>query len=228
MFYTNRMKILVVEDEVRIAEHIKKGLELERYIVDTAYDGREGYDLLTMGNYDVALIDYMLPIMNGVDIIKKVRKEGINIPIVLLTAKSSTQDKVIGLHAGADDYITKPFSFEELLARITAVSRRAEKPLQMQLTVGDIELNVQTHMVIKNHKEVTLSKKEIMLLEYLMRNKNITVSKEQLIDNVWSYDSDILPNTVEATIKNLRSKLDNGKVSYIKTVRGFGYMMTDK
>lgn len=220
------MRILVVEDEHRIANSIKKGLEQERYAVDIAYDGNDGFDMASTEEYDLIILDLMLPGMNGLQICKELRKKQIHSPILILTAKGQIQDKVEGLDSGADDYLTKPFSFEELLARIRALSRRPKNSLDSVLTVGDLDLNSQTFEVFRDKKAIKLSSREFSFLEFLMRHRGKIVTKEQIIAHVWDYDSDILPNTVEVYIKNLRAKIDlpfSGKKPLIQTVRGFGY-----
>lgn len=220
------MKILVVEDEHRIANTIKKGLEQERFIVDVAYDGNDGYDLASTENYNVIILDVMLPKLDGLTICKNLRKEGNHTPILMLTAKGQIQDKVEGLDAGADDYLTKPFSFEELLARIYALHRRPKQIVSDILKVDDLTLNMHEYTVTRADKRIQLSSKEFSLLEYLMRHAKKIVTKDQIISHVWDYDADILPNTVEVYIKNLRSKIDypfHQKNPLIQTVRGFGY-----
>lgn len=214
------MRILVIEDEHRIANSIKKGLEQERYAVDVVYSGNEGYDLAATEDYDLIILDLLLPEMDGISICRELRKNKIHTPVLMLTAKGQIQDKVTGLDSGADDYLTKPFSFEELLARIRALIRRPKTAVQENLKAGDLTLNSNLKEVKIKNKNVNLSAKEFSLLEYLMRNTNKIVSKDQIISNVWNYDADILPNTVEVYIKNLRNKIGN---ITIKTVRGFGY-----
>ena len=214
------MKILVVEDEHKIANSIKKGLELENYVTDVAFDGIEGFDLGSLGDYDVIILDLMLPGMDGIEICNKLRSEGVHTPILMLTAKSQISDKVKGLNAGADDYLAKPFAFEELLARVKALNRRPQKLDGKVLSVGEITLNTQTQTVIKNGKEIILSVKEFSLLEYFLRHQRQVVSKDRLIASVWNYDTDILPNTVEVFVAGLRKKLGR---DFIKTIRGFGY-----
>lgn len=220
------MRILVVEDEHRIANSIKKGLEQERYAVDVAYNGNDGFDLASTEDYDVIILDLLLPGMDGLEVCRKLREEGIHTPILILTAKGQTQDKVIGLDSGADDYLTKPFSFEELLARIRALKRRPENFLPTVLTFDDLQLNTQNFEVKRGKQKIKLSKKEFSLLEYLMRHANQVLTKEQIINHVWDYDANILPNTVEVYIKNLREKVDKpfaNKKRLIQTIRGFGY-----
>lgn len=224
------MKILVVEDEHLIANSLKKGLEQEKYTVDIAYDGLEGYDLASSGDYDLILLDLMLPNLDGLTICKKLRQENNHTPILMLTAKSQLEDKIIGLNSGADDYLTKPFAFEELLARIRALSRRPQKTNGKILTVGDLSLDTVTYEVKRGNKNIQLSSKEYSLLECLIRHSNQILNKDQLIQYVWSYESDILPNTVEVYIRNLRQKIDipfKNKTPLIKTIRGFGYKITN-
>jgi len=215
------MRILVVEDEHRIATTLKKGLEQERYAVDLAFSGNEGYDLASSEEYDLIILDLMLPGLDGLTVCKNLRREKKQTPILMLTAKSQTEDKITGLDAGADDYLTKPFAFAELLARVRALSRRPKQGVTEKLEVGALCLNSQTFEVKRGDQRVMLSSREFSILEYLMRNANVIVSKEQIINHVWDYDADILPNTVEVNIRNLRQKL--GKPELIQTVRGFGY-----
>lgn len=216
------MRILVVEDEHRIATSIKKGLEQEKYAVDVAFDGETGLDMALSEEFDVLILDRMLPGMDGLEICKVLRREGVHTPVLMLTARGSVSDKVDGLDNGADDYMTKPFSFEELLARLRALTRRPKTELNLKLVVGDLEIDPSSYEVKVGNKPVNLSSKEYSVLEYLARNAGKTVTKEKLINHVWNYDADILPNTVEATIKNLRRKIGEKLIS---TVRGFGYKL---
>ncbi len=227
------MKILIIEDEEKIANSLKKGLQQENYIVDVAYDGEEGYDLASSEKYDLIILDLMLPIIDGLTICRKLREEdNVKTPILMLTAKGSIEDKVTGLNIGADDYLPKPFSFEELLARVKALVRRPQNYNKSQkLTVNDLQLDSQNYEVKRDGKGIVLSRKEFLLLEYLMRNKGKIVDKDELISNVWNYESDILPNTVEVYIGYLRKKIDEPfKKSrpLIQTIRGFGYKLSEK
>lgn len=226
------MKILVIEDEHRIANTIKKGLEQERYVVDVCYTGPDGFDLASTEEYDLILLDLMLPGMDGVTVCKSLREQQIHTPILILTAKGQTRDKVDGLNAGADDYVTKPFSFEELLARIRALTRRPKNAVAGEvLSVGDLRLNPVSFEVSRGKTSITLSNKEFSLLEYMMRNKNSILTKEQITSHVWDYDADILPNTIEVYIRKLRNKIDipfKNKKNLILTMRGFGYKLTNK
>lgn len=221
------MRILLIEDEQKIANALKRGLEQERYAVDVAYDGKEGMARALAGKYDVLVLDRMLPgISDGLEICKMVRAEKNKQPILLLTARDSTRDRVEGLDSGADDYLVKPFSFEELLARIRALLRRPETPRDTVLRVGDLELHPDTFQVRRAGKDLQLSRKEFALLEYLMRSAGIVLSKDQIIAHVWDFDADILPNTVEAFIASLRKKVDRPFQcpAHIHTARGYGYI----
>lgn len=220
------MRILVIEDEQRIANAISQGLKQENHAVDVAYTGTEGFDLASTEEYDVIILDLMLPGMDGLTICKQLRINDINTPILILTAKDQMTAKVKGLDSGADDYLTKPFAFEELLARIRAITRRPKNIINEVLTVADLQLNTNSFEVKRGNVNISLSNKEYALLEYLMRNANRTLTKDQIISHVWNYDADILPNTIEVYIRNLRNKID---VPFIKnkplinTIRGFGY-----
>jgi len=221
------MRILVVEDEHKIAQAIKKGLEQETYAVDIAYDGEDGFDLASTEDYDIIILDLMLPKMDGMTVCTKLRREkNIHTPILILTAKGDTEDKVQGLNKGADDYLAKPFAFSELLARVRALSRRPKQTLDPVLTVGDLSLNTLTFEVTRAGKSIVLSKTEYALLEYLLRHTHTVCTKEQIISHVWDYDADILPNTVEVYIGYVRDKIDRPfpvSKHLIRTVRGFGY-----
>lgn len=220
------MRVLVVEDEHRIAASVKKGLQQERYAVDVAYTGTDGYDLASTEDYDLIILDIMLPGLNGIEVCRRLRKNHNHTPVLLLTAKGQIQDKVEGLDCGADDYVTKPFSFEELLARVRALIRRPKKVQEMILKVDGLTMDTKTFEVKRDGKNIGLSGKEFALLEYLMRHSGQILTKEQIIAHVWDYDADILPNTVEVYIKNLRTKVDSpfqNNDELIITVRGFGY-----
>lgn len=220
------MKLLVVEDEHRIASALKKGLEQEAYVVDLAYDGTEGYDLAATTPYDLIILDLMLPGMDGLTFTRKLREEKVQTPILILTARGQVKEKVTGLSAGADDYLAKPFAFEELLARIRALARRPQTMVGNTLAVDGLTLDTVNFRVVRDGKPIKLSGKEYALLEYLMRQAGRVLTKEQIIDHVWDYDADILPNTVEVYIRNLRKKIDlpfPDLSELIHTTRGFGY-----
>ena len=218
------MRLLVVEDDHKIANAIKRGLTQEKFAVDTEFDGESGLSAASTINYDLIILDRMLPGIDGVEICKKLRDKSIHTPILMLTAKSNIGARVEGLNAGADDYLPKPFSFEELLARIRALLRRPTSTTNDELKVDNLRLNTLSFKVIRDRKEIKLSSTEFALLEYLMRNKGQVLSKENIIEHVWNFDADILPNNVEVYIGYLRSKIDKGHdKKLIKTVRGFGY-----
>ena len=224
------MRILIVEDEHKIANSLRDGLEQAGFAVDVAYTGTDGYDLAVTEDYDLILLDLMLPGMDGAEICRNLRIEDIQVPILMLTAKSSLDDRVEGLKIGADDYLTKPFAFTELLARIKALLRRPGNLIPDKLSCGDLQINTQTFKVERGGKEISLSRKEFSLLEYLMRNKNHIITKNKIIEHVWNYDSDVLPNTVEVYVGYLRNKIDKpfkNKPRLIKTARGFGYKIEE-
>lgn len=221
------MRILVVEDEHKIAGAIKAGLEQENYAADIEYDADAGLGAALHESYDVMVIDRMLPgAIEGLDICRAVRKAGIHTPILLLTARDQTRDRVEGLNAGADDYLVKPFSFEELLARLRALMRRPAATSGAVLKVGDLTLDPVKFQVERGGQTVDLSAKEFALLEYMMRNPGRVLSKDNIISHVWDFDADVLPNTVEVYVGYLRNKIDKPfKKPLLKTQRGFGYVL---
>lgn len=220
------MKILLIEDEPKINQNIKQGLTQEKHIVDSAFDGEKGYDLASTETYDLIILDLMLPKLNGLEICRQLRLDQNHTPILMLTAKNQVQDKVTGLNSGADDYLAKPFAFSELLARIHALGRRPKKTLNNILEFSDITLNSLTYEVKRKNKVIELSRKEFTLLEYFMKNPQRIITKDQLIQSVWDYEADILPNTVEVYVGYLRTKL--GRPNVIQTNRGFGYKLSLK
>lgn len=218
------MRLLIIEDERKIARVIAEALKRETYAVDAVHDGEEGFNLADSQPYDLLIVDRMLPGMEGAEIVKKLRKNGKNMPILFLTALGTTEDKAFGLDAGADDYLVKPFAIDELLARVRALLRRPPIQRPDVLKIADLTIDKQQQTVMRAGKTIDLTSKEYALLEYLMQHPNQILSKETLIDHVWDFDADILPNNVEAYIKNLRQKIDKPfKKQLIKTVRGFGY-----
>jgi DNA-binding response OmpR family regulator len=224
------MRILVVEDEHKIANAIKQGLEQERYAVDVEYDGDAGLGSALSETYDVMIIDRMLPgSVEGLEICRQVRQAKNQTPILLLTAKDQVKDRVEGLNSGADDYLIKPFSFEELLARVRALMRRPAAAQSNLIKVGDLSLDTISYAVERAGQKIDLSAKEFALLEYMMRNAGRVLSKDNIISHVWDFDSDILPNTVEVYMGYLRSKIDKpfGR-PLLHTSRGFGYSIRDK
>ena len=223
------MRILLVEDDVAIAQSLKEGLEDEAYAVDVVHDGDEGYRTATADDYDVIILDVMLPEMNGYEVCRALRKDGNQTPILMLTARDAERDIVEGLDMGADDYLAKPFSFEVLLARLRALLRRPNEKLEEVLRVGDLTLDPSLKKVTRANQEISLTAKEYAVLEYLMRNAGKVLSKEQIISHVWDFDADVLPNNVELFIMFLRRKIDKPFDSkLIHTVPGFGYKLEDK
>jgi DNA-binding response OmpR family regulator len=221
------MRVLIIEDEHKIARALKKALEQENYAVDVAYDGDDGYAMATTEPYDVAVVDRMLPgSYDGLAIVKAMRDENIHTPVLFLSALGSVSERTLGLDAGADDYLVKPFALEELLARIRALLRRPTEQQSTTLTAGDLTLDTVTYAVERAGTPIQLTSKEYALLEYMMRNPGRPLSKEVIISHVWDYDADILPNTVEVYIKYLRNKIDAPfDQPLIHTVRGFGYKL---
>ncbi len=226
------MRILIVEDEIKLAASIKKGLEITGYAADMVHDSEDAISHGVDSDYDLILMDRMLPGgMNGVDVIKELRKNDVHTPILMLTAKGSIDDKISGLDGGADDYLVKPFSFDELLARIKALLRRPKTQIGTVLKIDNLELSPSNYDVRRDNQNIVLSSKEFSLLEYLMRHPNQVLAKDQIIAHVWNEDADILPNTVEVYIGYLRNKIDKPfkrQKPLIKTVRGFGYKLSNK
>lgn len=223
------MRILLVEDDVAIARSLKEGLEDEAYAVDVVYDGDEGYRTATADDYDVIILDVMLPEMNGHEVCRALRQDGNQTPILMLTARDAERDIIEGLDVGADDYLAKPFSFEVLLARLRALLRRPNEKLEEVLRVGDLTLDPSLKKVMRANQKINLTAKEYGVLEYLMRNTGKVLSKEQIISHVWDFDADVLPNNVELFIMFLRRKIDKPFGSkLIHTVPGFGYKLEDK
>lgn len=226
------MRILVVEDEEKIANAIKRGLEQEKYAVDVEYDADSGLGAALNESYDAMIIDRLLPgSMEGLDIARQVRGKNIQTPILILTAKDQIRDRVTGLNTGADDYLVKPFAFDELLARVRALLRRPAESKGTVLRAKDLTLNTISYEVKRDGKLVALSSKEFALLEYLIRNQNRVLSKDNIISHVWDFEADILPNTVEVYIGYLRTKIDKpfkDSPQLIHTLRGFGYKLGEK
>jgi DNA-binding response OmpR family regulator len=219
------MHILVVEDESRLTTLIKRALEGERHIVDVAYDGATAYAMATETRYDLILLDLMLPEIDGIQVCKDLRKEGVDSRILMLTARGGTEDRVTGLDAGADDYLVKPFSFSELLARVRALARREVQPEpDQELQVADLVLDLGRHEARRGDKTIELTAKEFSLLEYLMRNSGRVLTRSQILDHVWGYDFESLTNVVDIYVHYLRNKIDKGfPHPLIRTVRGVGY-----
>ena len=218
------MKVLIVEDEKQIACFIKMELEHEGYMATIASDGREAIEKVKTITFDVILLDIMIPFLNGIEVCKRIR-EFSNIPIIMLTAKSDVSDKVIGLDSGANDYITKPFDIEELFARIRVTTRDQLEEQTKKLMAEGIAMNIETHEIICNGKNVNLTKKEFGLLEQLLLNKGIVMSRSRLLQTVWDYDYFGDSNVVDVTIKHMRIKLGDNQHRIISTVRGYGYVI---
>lgn len=218
------MRILIVEDEEGIAAFLKQGLAEESFAVDVAHDGKEGLTLALSGNYDLLLLDWMLPGFSGIEICRQFRKEFRETPVIFLTAKDTTDETVFGLQAGANDYIKKPFHFEELLERIK-VQLRPKSGAHAVFTLGTITLNTETHQVYKNESEVSLTQKEFALLEYLIRNKGKVCRRTRIIESVWDIHFDYNTSVIDVYINALRKKLAlSDEENYIQTVRGVGYI----
>ena len=219
------MRVLLVEDEKNVAAFIKKGLEEEFYTVDVAEDGDDGLLMALSSDYDLMIFDIMLPGMNGIELCRKLRDRGVKKPVLMLTAIDSVQSKVEGLESGADDYLTKPFAFSELLARLKALLRRSADS-SSDLMLEDLKIDLLSRRVFREGKEIFLTPKEFAMLEYLLRNKGRVLSRTQIIENVWGYNFDPSTNIVDVHVKFLREKIDKGyERALIHTVRGVGYML---
>lgn len=218
----------MVEDEKRLSHYIKKGLEEQGYAVDQTYDGEEGLYLAKEEAYDVIILDVMLPKMNGMDVCRNLRKDNRNMPVIMLTARSETEDKIEGLDCGADDYLTKPFVFDELRARIHAVLRRSYKQASNRLSVADLEVDPAKHTAKRGGREIKLTPKEFSILELLLLKKNSVVTRTQITEHVWDYNFESMSNVVDVFMAALRRKVDKGyKMKLIQTVHGVGYLISD-
>jgi len=221
------MKILIIEDEKIIADSLKQGLQQHNFTVDVAYSGGQGYGLINQYNYDVIILDLMLPDMKGEELCGRIRKEKIDSFVIMLTAKKQLVNIVDGLNCGADDYLTKPFEFSELLARIRALLRRSSENKQNKLYCKELEINVDTGQAFVDNKLVRLTRKEFMILEYFLRNQGQLLTRNQILEHAWDRNVDIFTNVVDTHIKNLRNKLGkSGKL--IQTVYGSGYRIPDE
>lgn len=221
------MRILVIEDEPGIARFLKDGLEEEYFAVDLAFDGKSGLDMALLNEYDLLIVDWMIPGISGIEVCRQVRKAGIDVPLIFLTAKDALEDIVFGLDAGASDYIRKPFAFEELLARIRVQLRR-NSPAGDQLTTGRLSVNPVTHQVFCGTGEIMLTPKEFSLLEYLVRNKEKVCTRSRIIEHVWDIHFDSDTSVIDVYINFLRKKLDHaGCGNIIQTIRGVGYIIRE-
>jgi two-component system OmpR family response regulator len=221
------MRILLVEDDVKIASFVSKGLKRAGYAVDHAMDGEEGFHLAVTEPYDAAIIDIMLPKMDGLSVIERLRQQKINTPVIILSAKRSVDDRVKGLQAGGDDYLTKPFSFSELLARVQGLIRRASRVAEsVRLNVGDLSMNLLTREVRRGEERIELQPREFALLEYLMNNTGRVVSKTMILEHVWDFSFDPQTNVVDVLVSRLRNRVDrNFEKKMIHTIRGVGYVL---
>ena len=221
------MQILIVEDEPKIAQLLRRGLLEDNYAVDVAADGQSGFDKFSVNEYDLVILDRMLPKLDGLSVCREMRNINTNIPIIMLTAKGETEDKISGLDSGADDYVTKPFVFGELTARIRALLRRGSISTPTILSLADLTLDPARREVTRGGVLLQLTAREYALLEYLLRNQNISLSKTQILEHVWDYNYDGLSNIVETYVKYLRKKLQTTSTSVplIHTIRGYGYAM---
>jgi DNA-binding response OmpR family regulator len=223
------LRLLVVEDEPSLLSIITKRLKEEGYGVDSAKDGREGENYITSAEYDCIILDIMIPFQDGLTLLRKIRAKNISAPVLLLTAKDSIDDRVTGLDSGADDYLVKPFSFDELLARVRAMLRRHKDKKNTVLSVGDLEMDTITREVQRGGKAIELTSKEYSILEYFLRNKNRVLTKSQIAEHVWNYDFEYNSNIVEVYVRYLRRKMDEEfKNKLIHTIRGGGYVIKDK
>jgi len=224
------MQILIVEDEEKIVNLLRRGLLEDRYTVDFARDGEEALYKFEINEYDLVLLDLMIPKVNGIEVCRKIRKVNTSLPILMLTAKDAVEDKIVGLDAGADDYVTKPFSFSELVARIRALLRRGKQADPAILSIDSLSLNPATKMAKRGDKSIILTAREYELLEYFMRNQKVVLTKTQILEHVWDYNYEGLSNIVETYVKYLRKKLRTTPKDkeLIHTRRGSGYIFTDE
>lgn len=220
------MRLLVVEDEKDLNEIITKQLRINGYVVDSCFDGRQAYEYLSVGGYDGAVLDVMLPELNGFELLKKARDNGIQTPVLFLTARNNKKDIIKGLDLGADDYISKPFDLDELLARIRVMLRKKVDVRENIYRCGDLEVNCNDHTVKRGGKNIELSAKEFQLLLFLVRNKNIVLTREQIENNIWQFEKESNSNVIDVYIRYLRKKIDDGyDKKLIHTIRGVGYQL---
>jgi len=223
------MRILVVEDERKIASFIQRGLKEESYAVDVVHDGDKGLYMADINEYDLIILDIMLPGKDGIFICRELRKKKITTPILMLTARDAVEDKVQGLDMGADDYLTKPFAFNEFLARVRALLRRNGKTKSTQIKIADLELDQLTHKGKRAGKEISLTSKEYALLEYMMVNSNQVITRTMISEHVWNEDFDSFTNVIDVYVRYLRNKIDHGfNKKLIHTIRGTGYILSEK
>jgi DNA-binding response OmpR family regulator len=223
------MRILIIEDEPKMAKLLKKGLGEENHSVMVSHDGMEGFDMSRTYEFDVVVLDVMLPGMTGFEIARRLRHSNSHVPILMLTARDAVADVVKGLNVGADDYLTKPFAFEELLARLQAIARRGPVERLPQLKIADLVLDATTHTVSRAGKEIHLTKTEYLLLELMMRHSGRVLARNAIVESVWGFDTEIESNTLDAFLRLLRKKIDTGHtIKLIHTIRGFGYVLREE
>ena len=221
------MRLLIAEDEKGLNQVLVKRLEGEHYTVDACYDGEAALDYIRMTDYDAIILDIMMPKLDGMKVLKQLRGEGIKAPVLLLTARDGIQDRVSGLDCGADDYMVKPFAFDELLARIRVMLRRTSDHVSNRYELADLVVDCEAHRIMRGEQEITLSSKEFSVLEYLIRNKGIVLSREKIEAHIWNYDYAGGSNVVDVYIRYLRKKIDEGfEQKLIHTVRGAGYVLS--
>ena len=222
------MRLLLVEDDKAILTATAKGIEKSRYSVDICDNGREAQSLISYNEYDCIVLDIMLPGIDGLTVLKNMRNNGDQTPVLLLTARDTVEDRVRGLDFGADDYLIKPFSLDELMARIRALMRRQSSDRKNELTIADLVMDLSDHSVRRAERDIKLTSKEFAILEYLLRNKNRLLTRTQIVDHVWNYDFDCSSNIVDVYIRYLREKIDDGfEKKLIGTVRGSGYIIKE-
>ena len=223
------MKVLIVEDEKQVLNFVKKGFKEHGFCVDTAMDGREGFFLAAGENYDCIVLDIMLPNLDGYEMVQQLRNKEIKTPVIFLTAKDTVEDKVMGLELGGDDYLVKPFSFSELLARVKALTRRGKEERKTHYQEGNLVLDISKRVVERGKKAISLTPTEFTLLQYLLKHKGEVVTRTMISENVWGYDFDSMTNVIDVHITNLRKKIDlEGEKPLIRTLRGVGYVLEDK
>ena len=223
------MRILVIEDEKKVMKFLKQGLEEEHYTVDAAPDGDAGLQSAMSGNYDLVILDILIPKKDGITLLRELRAKHVNTPVLMLTAKTSIEDKVEGLDAGADDYLTKPFSFAELLARVRSLLRRGAAEKSTMLKVADLQLDTVAHKAKRGERAIELTGKEYALLEYFMRNVNRVLTRTLISEHIWNYNFDTGTNVIDVYMNHLRSKVDDGfDKKLLHTVRSVGYVLKDE
>jgi len=223
------MRVLLVEDESRIADFIRKGLSECGYAVDVAHDGEEALDWADVAEFDIVVLDVMLPVRDGIEVCRELRGRGVQTPVLMLTARDAIEDRVRGLDSGADDYLVKPFAFAELLARLRALARRERSALGARLQLADLVLDTTTREVFRQGRAIGLTSKEYALLEYLMRHPNQVLTRTMIAEHVWNYDFDNATNVIDVHIRNLRRKMDDSfPDKLIHTIRGAGYRISER